>query len=59
MVPWTPTMPWRGGVLCLALAVVAVPVPLDLTACSAAQRRVFAEVPHHGGAHVAVHVRRD
>jgi hypothetical protein len=38
---------------------VAVPVPLDLTACSAAQRRVFAEVPHHGGAHVAVHVRRD
>jgi hypothetical protein len=70
MVPWTPTMPWRGGVvrlvalvavgmLCLALAVVAVPVLLDLTACSAAQRRVFAEVPHHGGAHVAVHVRRD
>jgi hypothetical protein len=38
------------GVLCLALAVVAVPVVVDLTACSAAERRVFAEVPHHGGA---------
>ena len=38
------------GVLCLALALVAVPVLLDLTACSAAERRVFAEVPHYGGA---------
>jgi hypothetical protein len=38
------------GVLCPALALVAVPVLLDLTACSAAERRVFAEVPHYGGA---------
>jgi hypothetical protein len=38
------------GVLCLALAVVAVPVVGDLSACSAAERRVFAEVPNHGGA---------
>jgi hypothetical protein len=38
------------GVLCLALAVVAVPVLLDLTTCSAAERRVFTEVPHYGGA---------
>jgi hypothetical protein len=38
------------GVLCLALALVAVPVVGDLTACSAAERRVFAEVPHYGGA---------
>jgi hypothetical protein len=58
------TSPRRGGrggvvrlvvlvaavVLGLALAVVAVPVLLDLTACSAAERRVFAEVPHYGGA---------
>jgi hypothetical protein len=29
----------------LALAAVAGPVLLDLTACSAAERRVFAEVP--------------
>jgi hypothetical protein len=34
----------------LALAAVAGPVLLDLTACSAAERRVFAEVPHYGGA---------
>jgi hypothetical protein len=40
----------RLGVLCPALAVVAVPVLLDLIACSAAERRVFAEVPHNGGA---------
>jgi hypothetical protein len=58
------TPPRRGGrgavvrlvvlvavmVVCLALAVVAVPVVDDLTACSAAERRVFAEVPHYGGA---------
>ena len=37
-------------VVWLALAVVAVPVVGDLTACSAAERRVFAEVPHYGGA---------
>jgi hypothetical protein len=37
-------------VVCLALAVVAVPVVGDLTACGAAERRVFAEVPHYGGA---------
>jgi hypothetical protein len=39
-----------AGVLCLALAVVAGPVLLDLTACSAAERRMFAEVPHYGDA---------
>jgi hypothetical protein len=37
------------GVLCLVLAVVAFPILLDLTACSAAEKRVFAEIPHYGG----------
>ena len=38
------------GVLGLALAAVAVPPVLDLAACGAAERRVLAEFPHHGGA---------
>ena len=37
------------GVTGLTLAVVALPFILDLAACSAAERRVFAEVPHFGG----------
>jgi hypothetical protein len=49
--------PKRGGVLgvvivgvvILVLAIPAFPIVLDLTACSAAEKRVFAEFPHYGG----------
>jgi hypothetical protein len=50
----------RGGVLgvvilglvllvLLVLAILAFPIVLDLSACSAAEKRVFAEFPHYGG----------
>jgi hypothetical protein len=37
------------GVVLLVLAMLAFPIVLDLTACSAAEQRVFAEFPHYGG----------
>ncbi len=37
------------GFLILVLAIPALPIVLDLTACSAAEKRVFAEFPHFGG----------
>ena len=37
------------GVVILVLAIPAFPIVLDLTACSAAEKRVFAEFPHYGG----------
>jgi hypothetical protein len=37
------------GLMLLVLAIAALPIVLDLTACSAAERRVFAEFPHYGG----------
>jgi hypothetical protein len=38
-----------GGLVLLVLAILALPIVLDLTACSAAEQRVFAEFPHYGG----------
>ena len=38
-----------GGLVLLVLAILAFPIVLDLTACSAAEKRVFAEFPHYGG----------
>jgi hypothetical protein len=37
------------GLVLLVLAIAALPIVLDLTACSAAEKRVFAEFPHYGG----------
>jgi hypothetical protein len=37
------------GLAILVLAILALPIVLDLTACSAAEKRVFAEFPHYGG----------
>jgi hypothetical protein len=37
------------GFMILVLAIAALPIVLDLTACSAAEKRVFAELPHYGG----------
>jgi hypothetical protein len=37
------------GLVILALAILARPIVLDLTACSAVEKRVFAEFPHYGG----------
>jgi hypothetical protein len=37
------------GVVILVAAIWGVPIVLDLTACSAAEKRVFAELPHYGG----------
>jgi hypothetical protein len=37
------------GLVLLALVIAALPIVLDLTACSAAEKRVFAEFPHYGG----------
>jgi hypothetical protein len=37
------------GLVLLVLAMLAFPIVLDLTACSAAEKRVFAEFPHYGG----------
>jgi hypothetical protein len=47
----------RGGVVgvvivevvFLVLAILALPIVVSLTACSAAEKRVFAEFPHYGG----------
>jgi hypothetical protein len=40
------------GLVLLVLAILALPIGFDLTACSAAERRVFAESPHYGGIHL-------
>jgi hypothetical protein len=37
------------GFVVLVLAIAAFPIVLDRTACSAAEKRVFAELPHYGG----------
>jgi hypothetical protein len=37
------------GLVGLVLAILALPIVLDLTACSAAEKRVLAEFPHYGG----------
>ena len=37
------------GLVILVLAMLALPIVLDLTACSAAEKRVFAEFSHYGG----------
>ena len=37
------------GFAILVLAIPALPIVLDPTACSAAEKRVFAEFPHYGG----------
>jgi hypothetical protein len=37
------------GVVLLVFAILALPIVLDLTACSAAEKRVFAEFAHYGG----------
>jgi hypothetical protein len=37
------------GLVILVLAIAAFPIVLDLSACSAAEKRVFAEFPHYGG----------
>jgi hypothetical protein len=39
-----------AGTAVLAAAVAAFPLVAERSACSAAERRVFAEVPHYGGA---------
>lgn len=39
-----------AGVALLAIGIAAFPLVVGQTACSAAERRVFAQVPHYGGA---------